>query len=115
MMRAASLFSTAASESSIEDARQFVVVDVDVFESGEQRGFFRMREKQDRLFWVIDCVRGEAGVIPGEMHDGVFAGDVGGTDDGVLGPIDVWREGDAADSATSNGGTHGCAVPHAGE
>ena len=36
--------------------------------------------------WLM--IGGEAGVVFGEVDDGVFAGDVGGGDDGELGPVD---------------------------
>jgi hypothetical protein len=56
-------------------------------------------EQQDGLGGVVDELGGEAGVVFGEVDDGVFAGDVGGGDDGELGPVDGWVEGDGGDAA----------------
>ena len=64
--------------------------------------------------WLISC-GGEAGVVFGEVDDGVLAGDVGGADDGVFGPVDVGGEGDVADAAAGDGGADGGAVPEVGE
>ena len=54
-------------------------------------------------------------MVFGEVDDGVFAGDVGGGDDGELVPVDGGVEGDGGDAAAGDGGADGGAVPHAGE
>ena len=41
--------------------------------------------------WWLMMLGGEAGVVLGEVDDGVFAGDVGCGDDGELGPVDRER------------------------
>ena len=64
---------------------------------------------------VVDVLGGEAGVVLGEVDDGVFAGDVGGGDDGELVPVDGGVEGDGGDAAAGDGGADGGTVPHAGE
>jgi hypothetical protein len=62
---------------------------VDGGEGGEEGGFFGVGEQEDGLGGVVDVLGGEAGVVFGEVDDGVLAGDVGGGDDGVLGPVDL--------------------------
>ena len=98
-----------------EDAGEFVVGDVDGAEGGEECGFGGVGEKEDGLFGVIDVGVSEAGMIFGEMNDGVFAGDVFGGDDGVLVPGNFGGEGDAGDAAAGDRGADGGAMEHAGE
>jgi hypothetical protein len=64
---------------------------------------------------VIDLVGRETGVIFGEVDDGVLAGDVGGSDDGVVGPGYVRSEVDGYDAPTGYRRADGGAVPQAGE
>lgn len=98
-----------------EDAGEFVVVDLDGADSGDECGLVGMREEQNGLFGVVDEVGGEAGMVFGEVDDGVPAGDVGSADDGELRPVDGGREGDGVDAAAGDGGAYGGAVPHTRE
>ena len=54
-------------------------------------------------------------MIFGEVDDGVFAGDVGGGDDGELVPGDGGVEVDGEDSAAGDGAADGGSEPHVGE
>ena len=63
----------------------------------------------------LTWVDGEAGVVFGEVDDGVFAGDVGGGDDGELVPGDGGVEGDGGDAAAGDGAADGGAEPHVRE
>jgi hypothetical protein len=54
-------------------------------------------------------------VVFGEVDDGVFAGDVGGGDDGELVPGDGGVEGDGGDAAAGDGAADGGSEPHVGE
>ncbi len=56
--------------------------------AAEEGGLVGVGEEKDGLGGVVDEVGGEAGMVVGEVNDGVFAGDVGGGDDGELGPAD---------------------------
>ena len=98
-----------------EDAGEFFVGDGDGGLGGQEGGFVGVGEEEDGFGYVVDFVGGQAGMVFGEVDDGVLAGDVGGLDYGVVGPIDVWGEGDGLDAAASDGGADGGAVPHVGE
>ena len=54
-------------------------------------------------------------MVFGEVDDAVFAGDVGGGDDGELVPGDGGVVVDGEDAAAGDGAADGGAVPHAGE
>ena len=94
-----------------EDAGEFVVVDGDGGASGEEGGLVGVGEEEDGFGYVVYFRSRQAGVVFGEVDDGVFAGDVGGADDGVFVPGDVGGEGDGADAASGYGGADGGAVP----
>ena len=61
---------------------------------------------------MVDMGRGEAGVIFGEVDDGVFAGNVGGGDDRELAPRDDGIKGDRGYAATGEGAADGGSEPH---
>ena len=63
----------------------------------------------------LTWVDGEAGVVFGEVDDGVFAGDVGGGDDGELVPGNGGVEVDGGDAAARDGAADGGSEPHAGK
>ena len=73
-----------------EDCGEFVVEDVDSGDGGGEPGLAGVGEEEDGLGDVGDEVVGEAEVVFKEVDDGVFAGDVGGGDDRVFGPVDRW-------------------------
>ena len=98
-----------------EDAGEFVVGNGDGGLGGDEGGLVGVGEEEDGFGYVVNFVGGEAGVVLGEVDDGVFAGDVQGADDGEVSPVDVVREGDGFDTATGDGGADGAAVPHVGE
>jgi len=56
---------------------------------------------------------GKAGMVLGEMDHGVFAGNVFGSNNDVLRPIDLRGERDAANASPGDGGAHCGSVPHA--
>ena len=82
---------------------------------GGKDGAVGVSEEENGLFGVVDVGDGEAGMVFGEVDDGVFAGDVGGGDYGVLVPGDGWVEGDGGDAAAGNGAADGGSEPHVGE
>ena len=47
-------------------------------DGGGEHGFVGVGEQEDRFFDVIDVGDGQAGVVFGEVDDGVFAGDICG-------------------------------------
>jgi hypothetical protein len=85
-----------------EDAGQRVVLNLDAADGGDERGLVRVREQQDGLVGVVDVRVGEAGMVLGEMDDGVFAGNIGCADDGELRPVDGGVKRDAADGAAGD-------------
>ena len=97
------------------DGGEFFVGDVDGGDGGGKHGAVRVREEEDGLFDVVDVGDGEAGMVFGEVDDGVFAGDVGGGDDGELVPGDVGVEVDGGDAAAGDGAADGGPEPHVGE
>ena len=98
-----------------EDAGEFLILDVNSCDGGGQDGLVGMREQKDGFGLMVDVFGCEAGVVLGEVDDGVFAGDVGGGDDGELGPVDGGVECDGSDAAAGDGGADGGSVPHAGQ
>ena len=54
-------------------------------------------------------------MVLGEVDDGVFAGDIGGGDDGELVPGDGGVEVDGQDAAAGDGGADGGSEPHVGQ
>ena len=72
-----------------------------------------MREQHDRLLAVIHLAVGEAGLIGNDELNVVFAGNIGGGDDGELAPVDAAIEGDGADEPARNCAAHRGSVPHA--
>ncbi len=82
---------------------------------GGEDGAVGVGEEEDGLGDVVDVGRGEAGVVFGEVDDGVFAGDIGGGDDGELVPGDPGVEVDGCDAAAGDGAADGGSEPHAGE
>jgi hypothetical protein len=82
---------------------------------GGQEGAVGVGEEEDWLFGVVDVGDGEAGVVFGEVDDGVFAGDVGGRDDGELLPGNGGVEIDGGDAAARDGAANGGAEPHSRE
>jgi hypothetical protein len=97
------------------DGGEFFVDDVDGGDGFVEDGAVGVGEEEDGLFGVVDVGDGEAGMVFGEVDDAVFAGDVGGGDDGELVPGDGGVEGDAGDAAAGDGAADGCSEPHAGE
>ncbi len=97
------------------DGGEFFVGDVDRGYSGGEHGSVGVGEEEDGFVGVVDVGDGEAGVVFGEVDDGVFAGDVGGGDDGELVPGDGGVEGDGGDAAAGDGAADGGSEPHAGE
>ncbi len=97
------------------DGGQLFVGDVDGGYGGGEDGVVGVGEEEDGFGVVVDVGGGEAGVVFGEVDDGVFAGDVGGGDDGELVPGDGGVEGDGGDAAAGDGAADGGSVPHAGE
>jgi len=98
-----------------EDAGVGFVLDFDGGYGGGEEGFVLVGEEEDGLVGMVDVLGGEAGVVFGEVDDGVLAGDVGGGDDGVFRPVDGVGEGDGEDAAAGDGGAHGGSVDHAGQ
>ena len=82
---------------------------------GGECGAVGVGEEEDRFFAVVDVGDGEAGVVFGKVDDAVFAGNVGGGDDGVFVPGDGGVEGDGGDAAAGDGAADGGSEPHAGE
>src|ERR1035437_4564294 len=74
-----------------------------------------MSQQQDWLGRVVNEFGGEAGMLLGEVDDAVLAGDVGGGDDGELGPVEVGVKGDGGDASAGDGGADGGSVPHVRE
>ncbi len=74
-----------------------------------------MSEEEDGFFRVVDVGYREAGLVFGEVDDGVFAGDIGGGDYGELVPGDGWVEGDGGDAAAGDGAADCGSEPHVGE
>ena len=97
------------------DGGQVFVSDVDCGYGGGERGAVGVGEEEDGLGVVVDVGGGEAGVVFGEVDDGVFAGDVGGGDDGELVPGDGGVEGDGGDAAAGDCAADGGSEPHAGQ
>ena len=97
------------------DGGEFFVGDVDSGYGGGEEGPVWMGEEEDGFGDVVDVGDGEAGVVLGEVDDCVFAGDVGGGDDGELVPGYGGVEGDGGDSAVGDGAADGGAEPHARE
>ena len=97
------------------DGGEHFVVDVDSGYGGGECGFVGVGEEEDGFGVVVDVSGGEAGVVFGEVDDGVFAGDIGGGDDGVLVPGNGGVEFDGGDAAARDGAADGGSVPHAGE
>src|SRR5271168_166032 len=89
------------------DGREFFVGDVDGGDGGGEYGAVGVGEEEDGLFRVVDVGGGEAGVVLGEVDNGVFAGDVGGGDDGELVPRDSGVKGDGGDAAAWDGAADG--------
>ncbi len=96
------------------DGGEFFVGDVDGGYGGGEEGAVGVGEEEDGFFGVVDVGDGEAGVVFGEVDDGVFAGDVGGGDDGELLPGNGGVEVDGGDAAAWDGAADGGAEPHAG-
>ena len=97
------------------DGGEFFVGDVDGGYGGGEDGFVGVGEEEDGFVDVVDMGASEAGVVFGEVDDGVFAGDVGGGDDGELVPGDGGVKGDGGDAAARDGAADGGSVPHAGK
>ena len=97
------------------DGGQHFVGDVDGGYGGGEGGFVWVGEEEDGFGVVVDVSGGEAGVVFGEVDNGVLAGDVGGGDDGVFVPGEGWVEFDGGDAAAWDGAADGGSVPHAGE
>src|SRR5216683_1234061 len=97
------------------DGGELFVGDVDGGYGGGKDGAIAMGEEEDGLGVVVDVGGGEAGVVFGEVDDGVLAGDVGGGDDGELVPGDPGGEVDGDDAAAGDGAADGGSEPHAGE
>jgi len=72
-------------------------------------------EEEDGFFDVVDVGGGEAGMVFGEVDDGVFAGNVGGGEDGELVPGDGGIEGDGRDAAAGDGAADCGSEPHVGK
>ena len=98
-----------------EDAGELLVGDVDGGDGGGEDGAVGVGEEEDGLVGVVDVGGGEAEVVFGEVDDAVFAGDVGGGDDGELVPGDGGVEVDGEDAAAGDGAADGGSEPHVGE
>ena len=98
-----------------EDAGEGLVGDLYGGYGGGEDGAVRVREEEDGLVGVVDVGGGEAEVVFGEVDDAVFAGDVGGGDDGELVPGDGGVEVDGEDAAAGDGAADGGSEPHVGE
>ena len=96
-----------------EDGRQWFVLDIHRAERFAQLVLIGMREKKDRLLAMIHLAVGEARLIGNDELNNVFAGNVGGGDDGEFAPVDTAVEGDGADEAAGNGAAHRGSIPHA--
>ncbi len=90
-----------------EDAGEGLVGDFYGGYGGGEDGAVGVREEEDRLVGVVDVGGGEAEVVFGEVDDAVFAGDVGGGDDGELVPGDGGVEVDGEDAAACDAGACG--------
>jgi hypothetical protein len=97
------------------DGGEFFVGDVDGGYGGGKQDPVGVGEEEDGLFGVVDVGDGEAGVVFGQVDDGVFAGDVGGGDDGELLPGDGGVKIDGGDAAAGDGAADGGAEPHVRE
>ena len=95
-----------------EDAGEFFVGDFDGGDGGGEDGAVGVREEEDGFVGVVDVGGGEAEVVFGEVDDAVFAGDVGGGDDGELVPGDGGVEVDGEDAAAGDGAADGGSEPH---
>ena len=65
--------------------------------------FVRVCEKKNCFVAVVDLAVGEAGLIGNDELDVVFAGNIGGGDDGEFTPVDAAIKADGADEAAGNG------------
>src|ERR1044071_1314170 len=72
----------------------------------------RMSEQHDRLFRVIDELRGEIRLIHQDERDAVFARNVFGRDDDEFVPRDVAFKRNVPDAATRGGAADGRAIEH---
>ena len=97
------------------DGGEFFVGDVDGGCGGGEDGAVGVGEEEDGFFDVVYVGGGEAGMVFGEVDDGVFAGDVGGGDDGELVPGDGGVKGDGGDAAAGDGAADGGSEPHVGK
>ena len=98
-----------------ENAGSFFVGDVDCFDGCVEDVLIRVGEEKDGFRRVVDEFGGEAGMVFGEMDDGVFAGNVGCGDDGELRPVDGRIVDDGGDATARDGGADCGSIPHAGK
>ena len=71
-----------------------------------------MREQNDRLFGMVDHLRGKAGLIVLDQRDFIFARYIGGRDDREFAPRNAFAESDPADVPPRDAAAHGHAVQH---